>query len=111
MDFSKYIADRVLEIPRSGIRDFFEVVQTMTDVISLGIGEPDYVTPWIFREAALHTMEKGKNGYTANLGTPRLRQAVSKYIGQLFGIRYYPNTEILICFGVSEGFDLALRVL
>ena len=61
MDFSKYIADRVLEIPRSGIRDFFEVVQTMSDVISLGIGEPDYVTPWRIREAAIFAMEKGQN--------------------------------------------------
>ena len=83
MDFSKYIADRVLEIPRSGIRDFFEVVQTMTDVISLGIGEPDYVTPWRIREAAIFAMEKGKTGYTSNLGTPRLRQAVAKYKSEL----------------------------
>jgi aminotransferase len=111
MDFSKYIADRVLEIPRSGIRDFFEVVQTMTDVISLGIGEPDYVTPWRIREAAIFAMEKGKTGYTSNLGTPRLRQAVAKYIGNRCGISYDPNTEILISVGVSEALDLALRAL
>src|ERR1700716_3043237 len=79
-DPQRFIADRVLEIPRSGIRDFFEVVQTMTDVISLGIGEPDYVTPWRIREAAIFAMEKGKTGYTSNLGTPKLRQAVAKYI-------------------------------
>src|SRR6201997_1346440 len=111
MDSSKYIADHVREIPRSGIRDFFEVVQTMTDVISLGIGEPDYVTPWRIREAAIFAMEKGKTGYTSNLGTPRLRQAVSKYIGQQHGIRYDPNPEILISVGVSEALDLALRAL
>ena len=87
MDFSRYIADRVLEIPRSGIRDFFEVVQTMTDVISLGIGEPDYVTPWRIREAAIFAMEKGKTGYTSNLGHPRLRQAVAKYIGRRCSIQ------------------------
>jgi aminotransferase len=111
MDFSRYIADRVLEIPRSGIRDFFEVVQTMTDVISLGIGEPDYVTPWRIREAAIFAMEKGKTGYTSNLGTPKLRQAVAKYIGRRCGTSYDPNTEILISVGVSEALDLALRAL
>jgi aminotransferase len=111
MDFSKYIADRVLEIPRSGIRDFFEVVQTMTDVISLGIGEPDYVTPWRIREAAIFAMEKGKTGYTSNLGTPRLRQAISRYIWQRADIAYDPETEILVSVGVSEALDLALRAL
>ncbi|HYY26401.1 MAG TPA: aminotransferase class I/II-fold pyridoxal phosphate-dependent enzyme [Chthoniobacterales bacterium] len=111
MDFSKYIADRVLEIPRSGIRDFFEVVQTMTDVISLGIGEPDYVTPWRIREAAIFAMEKGKTGYTSNLGTPRLRQAISRYITQRAAVAYNPETEILVSVGVSEALDLALRAL
>src|SRR6516162_6848488 len=109
MDFSKYIADRVLEIPRSGIRDFFEVVQTMTDVISLGIGEPDYVTPWRIREAAIFAMEKGKTGYTSNLGTPRLRQAISRYLERHIGVRYDPKTESLVSVGVSEALDLALR--
>jgi aminotransferase len=111
MDFSKYVADRVLEIPRSGIRDFFEVVQTMTDVISLGIGEPDYVTPWRIREAAIFAMEKGKTGYTSNLGTPKLRQAVVKYLERRCGISYDPGTEVLISVGVSEALDLALRAL
>src|ERR1700722_3561747 len=111
MDFSKYLAERVLEIPRSGIRDFFEVVQTMTDVISLGIGEPDFVPPWRIREAAIFAMEKGKTGYTSNLGTPRLRQAVAKYIDRRCGISYDPQTEILVSVGVSEALDLALRAL
>jgi aminotransferase len=111
MDFSRYIADRVREIPRSGIRDFFEVVQTMTDVISLGIGEPDYITPWRIREAAIFAMEKGKTGYTSNLGTPKLRQAVAKYLDRRYGVSYDPNTEVLISVGVSEALDLALRAL
>jgi aminotransferase len=111
MDFSRYIADRVLEIPRSGIRDFFEVVQTMTDVISLGIGEPDYVTPWRIREAVIFAMEKGKTGYTSNLGTPKLRQAVARYLERRYSVSYDPNTEILISVGVSEALDLALRAL
>src|ERR1700732_4694594 len=111
MDFSKYIAAHVREIPRSGIRDFFEVVQTMSDVISLGIGEPDYVTPWRIREAAVFAMEKGKTGYTSNLGTPKLREAVSKYLERRCGVSYDPSTEVLISVGVSEALDLALRAL
>src|SRR6201993_2401190 len=101
-DFSRFIADHVSAIPKSGIRDFFEVVQSMTDVISLGIGEPDYVTPWRIREAAIFAMEKGKTGYTSNLGAPKLRQAVAKYIGRRCGISYDPGTEILVSVGVSE---------
>src|SRR3984957_11210924 len=106
MDFLRYIADRVLEIPPSGIRGFCEVDQTMTDVISLGIGEPDYVTPWRIREAAIFAMEKGKTGYTSNLGVPKLRQAVAKYIEQRCGVSYHPHTEVLISVGVSEALDL-----
>jgi aminotransferase len=111
MDFSKYIADHVRDIPRSGIRDFFEVVQTMTDVISLGIGEPDYVTPWRIREAAIFGMEKGRTGYTSNLGLPKLRSAIAHYIERRYGITYHPNDEILVSVGVSEALDIALRAL
>src|ERR1700732_959574 len=110
-DPQRFIADHVLDIPKSGIRDFFEVVQTMTDVISLGIGEPDFVTPWRIREAAIFAMEKGKTGYTSNLGTPRLRQAVAKHIGHRTGVSYDPDSEVLISVGVSEALDLALRAL
>src|SRR6202011_1599349 len=111
MDFSKYIAEHVREIPRSGIRDFFEVVQTMGDVISLGIGEPDYVTPWRIREAAIFGMEKGRTGYTSNLGLPKLRSAIAHYIERRYGVTYHPNDEILVSVGVSEALDLALRAL
>jgi len=111
MDFSKYIAVHVREIPRSGIRDFFEVVQTMTDVISLGIGEPDYVTPWRIREAAIFGMEKGRTGYTSNLGLPKLRHAIARYIERRYGVEYHPQDEILVSVGVSEGLDIALRAL
>ena len=111
MDFSNYIADHVREIPRSGIRDFFEVVQTMTDVISLGIGEPDYVTPWRIREAAIFGMEKGRTGYTSNLGLPKLRSAIAHYIERRYGVTYHPNDEILVSVGVSEALDIALRAL
>jgi aminotransferase len=111
MDLSKYIANHVREIPRSGIRDFFEVVQSMSNVISLGIGEPDYVTPWRIREAAIFALEKGRTGYTSNLGLPKLREAIAKYLGQRFSVGYHPHTEVLVTVGVSEALDLALRAL
>jgi aminotransferase len=111
MDFSKYIAGHVREIPRSGIRDFFEVVQSMTDVISLGIGEPDYVTPWRIREAAIFGMEKGRTGYTSNLGLPKLRNAIAHYVERRYDVTYHPKDEILVSVGVSEALDLALRAL
>ncbi len=105
------IADHVRDIPRSGIRDFFEIVQTMDDVISLGIGEPDFATPWHIREAAIYALEKGRTGYTSNLGLPRLRRSISDYVRKKFGLKYDPLSEILVSVGVSEAIDLALRAL
>jgi len=105
------IADHIRDIPRSGIRDFFEIVQTMDDVISLGIGEPDFATPWHIREAAIYALEKGRTGYTSNLGLPRLRRSISDYVRKKFGLRYEPLSEILVSVGVSEAIDLALRAL
>ena len=111
MDLSRYLANHVRNIPRSGIRDFFEVVQSMSGVISLGIGEPDYVTPWRIREAAIFALEKGKTGYTSNLGLVQLRQAIARYLRQQYAVCYDPKTEILVSVGVSEALDLALRAL
>ena len=105
------IADHVRDIPRSGIRDFFEVVQTMGDVISLGIGEPDFATPWHIREAAIYSLEKGRTGYSSNLGLPRLRRSISDYVQSHFGVRYEPLSEVLVSVGVSEAIDIALRAL
>jgi len=105
------IAEHVKDIPRSGIRDFFEIVQTMGDVVSLGIGEPDFATPWHIREAAIYALEKGRTGYTSNLGLPRLRRSISDYIKGRFGIAYEPLSEVLVSVGVSESIDLALRAL
>ncbi len=110
-DPQRFIADHVLDIPKSGIRDFFEVVQTMTDVISLGIGEPDFVTPWRIREAAIFAMEKGKTGYTSNLGLPRLRSAIIQYLSSRFDVFYDAHREVLVSVGVSEALDLALRAI
>ena len=105
------ISATVQQIPKSGIRDFFEIVQTMSDVISLGIGEPDFVTPWHIREAAIYALEKGKTSYTSNLGAPRLRSAIATYLAQHLHVDYSPANEILVTVGVSEAIDLALRAL
>jgi aminotransferase len=111
MSLKEKIAAHVRDIPRSGIRDFFDVVQKMPDVISLGIGEPDFVTPWHIREAAIFALEKGRTGYTANLGLLRLRREISKYVKKHFGVEYDPESEIIVTVGVSEGMDIALRAI
>ena len=108
---SSRIASHVRDIPRSGIRDFFEIVQSMKEVFSLGIGEPDFVTPWHIREAAVYSLEKGKTGYTSNLGSPRLRRSIAAYVEKHFSVGYNPHDEIIVTVGVSEAIDLALRAL
>jgi aminotransferase len=111
MDASRYIAKHVIDLPRSGIRDFFEVVAKMKDVISLGIGEPDFDTPWHIREAAIYALEKGRTHYTSNLGLIELRRAIHRYVGKNFGIGYRHEDEILVTVGVSEALDIAFRAL
>lgn len=106
-----FVADHVGDIPRSGIRDFFDIVQSMKDVISLGIGEPDFVTPWHIREAAIYALERGRTGYTSNFGLPRLRREINKYVAKQFGVEYSPDNEILVTVGVSEAMDIALRAI
>jgi len=101
----------VRDIPRSGIRDFFDIVTTMKDVISLGIGEPDFDTPWHVREATVHALERGATHYSSNLGYIELRKALSKYVAKNFGAEYNPESEVLVTVGVSEALDLALRAL
>lgn len=101
----------VRDIPRSGIRDFFDIVTTMKDVISLGIGEPDFDTPWHVRESAVFALERGVTHYTSNLGYLELRRALSNYISKFLGVKYDAETEVLITVGVSEALDLALRAL
>ena len=101
----------VRDIPRSGIRDFFDIVSTMKDVISLGIGEPDFDTPWHVRESTVFALERGATHYTSNFGYLELRQAISGYVQQNFAADYNPENEVLITVGVSEALDLALRAL
>ncbi len=101
----------VRDIPRSGIRDFFDIVTTMRDVISLGIGEPDFDTPWHVRESTVFALERGATHYTSNLGYLDLRRALAGYVRKTFGAEYNPDNEILVTVGVSEALDLALRAL
>lgn len=107
----QFVADHVSALPRSGIRDFFAIVQAMPQAISLGIGEPDFVTPWHIREAAIFALEKGKTSYTDNLGLIRLRREISSYVERQFSISYHPETEVLVAVGVSEALDIALRAV
>jgi len=107
----RFIARHVGTLPKSGIRDFFEIVSKMKDVISLGIGEPDFDTPWHIREAAIYALEKGKTHYTSNLGLVELRRAISTYVEAHYSVSYRPDDEIIVTVGVSEAIDLALRAL
>ncbi|HOW96717.1 MAG TPA: aminotransferase class I/II-fold pyridoxal phosphate-dependent enzyme [Kiritimatiellia bacterium] len=104
-----FIAGHIVDMPRSGIRDFFDIVSTMKDIISLGIGEPDFDTPWHVREYTVFALERGATHYTSNMGLLELRRAISKYVEKAFRASYKPETEILITVGVSEALDLALR--
>jgi aminotransferase len=103
------VSQRANSIAPSGIRKFFDLLASMEGVISLGVGEPDYATPWRMREAAIYSLEQGKTMYTSNLGTPELRQELSRHLEQRYGLKYDPATEILITVGVSEALDLAMR--
>ena len=99
------------ELPKSGIRRFFDIVAQRKDVISLGVGEPDFDTPWHISRAAVTALEEGGTHYTSNLGTPQLRQAISDYVKRRFGARYDWRCEILATVGVSEAIDLAVRAI
>ena len=111
MTLKKHIAAHVREIPKSGIREFFDIVAQEKEVISLGVGEPDFDTPWHIREAAIYSLEHGRTHYTSNLGLPELRSSICRYVHKHFGVAYDPRTEVIITVGVSEAIDLALRAL
>ena len=105
------LSRRVADLPPSGIRRFFDLIAGMEGVISLGVGEPDFTTPWHIREAAIHSLERGYTMYTSNLGTPELRAAIARHLEARYGVSYDPASEILVTVGVSEGLDLALRAI
>jgi len=110
-DPKRWVAEHVSALPKSGIRDFFELVAKMKgqDVISLGVGEPDFVTPWHIREAAIFALERGKTYYTSNLGLIELRRAIATYVEEHFNVSYRPEDQIIVTVGVSEALDLACR--
>jgi aminotransferase len=108
---SPQISRCVSELAPSGIRKFFDLVANMDGAISLGVGEPDYVTPWHVREAAIYSLEKGYTMYTSNSGMPELREAVAGYLSDHYQVNYKPLSEILITVGVSEALDLAMRAI
>ena len=106
-----FLSDKIQEIKPSGIRKFFDIVTEMKDAISLGVGEPDFETPWHIREEGIYAFEKGKTFYTSNAGLMPLREEISKYIERTQNIRYNPNGEILVTVGGLEAIDIALRAL
>jgi aminotransferase len=105
------ISQKVATLPPSGIRKFFDLLSSIEDVISLGIGEPDFVTPWHIREAGIYSLEKGYTMYTSNSGMPELRQELARYLELHYGVNYHPEHEILITAGSSEALDLVLRAI
>ena len=111
MDYSKVISPRVASVPASGIRKFFDIVRTIPDAISLGVGEPDFITPWSIRDAAIQSIEDGETQYTSNWGLQELRDAVARYLKERYAVSYNPEDEVLITVGASEGIDIALRAL
>ncbi len=111
IDYGKIIPDAIRDIKPSGIRKFFDIANTMQGVISLGVGEPDFLTPWRVRNAAIHTLERGGTRYTSNRGDENLRQELSTYIYNKYDISYDASTEILVTVGGSEAIDAAVRAI
>jgi aminotransferase len=111
MNIEKMISQKVKDVPPSGIRKFFDIANEIEDVISLGVGEPDFDTPWHIREEGIYSLEKGKTIYSANAGLLELRQQICIYMKRRFNLEYSPTKEALVTVGGSEGIDLALRVL
>lgn len=111
MNMQDVLSDKVKAIAPSGIRKFFDLASTMEGVISLGVGEPDFDTPWSIREAAIYSIETGKTFYTANAGLPQLRHEISKYLKRRFQLEYDENKNIIVTVGGSEAIDIAFRSL
>ena len=111
MDYNKILSSKVTGIKPSGIRKFFDIAEQMDDVISLGVGEPDFPTPWHIRREGIRSLEAGKTRYTSNHGLLSMRQEISSYIARKYGVTYNPETEILVTVGGSEAIDGAIRAI
>ncbi|MGN0106500.1 MAG: aminotransferase class I/II-fold pyridoxal phosphate-dependent enzyme [Hominilimicola sp.] len=111
MDYDKIVSPVVSALPPSGIRKFFDIVAEMEDAISLGVGEPDFTTPWGIREAGIYSLEKGQTHYTANAGLMELREEICRYNQRKFGVTYDPKSEVVVTVGGSEAIDLMIRAI
>ncbi|OPY20109.1 MAG: putative aspartate aminotransferase 2 [Methanomethylovorans sp. PtaU1.Bin093] len=110
-DPERFVADVMTKVPPSGIRKYFDLASGIEGVISLGVGEPDFVTPWHIREACIHSLESGKTSYTSNFGLLELREEIAKLYSQEHCVHYDPASEILVMSGVSEALDVAIRAI
>ena len=111
MNYSRYLNERIASVPPSGIRRFFDLAASRKDAISLGVGEPDFKTPYLIRDAAINSLIDGETQYTANRGLLELRREIALYLSDRYHISYQPEDEILVTIGASEAIDLALRAL
>ena len=111
IDYDRVLPRSIVEMPSSGIRKFFDILDSMTDVTALTVGQPDFVTPWKIREAGIESLETGKTYYTSNAGTLELRREISKYMNRRFGLTYDPANEVIVTVGGSEAIDMAMRTI
>ena len=111
MNYEQIMSQRIQEVQPSGIRRFFDILEEMKDAISLGVGEPDFVTPWHIRDAGIYSLEKGRTRYTSNAGLAELRREIASYLERRFDLKYDFASQIVVTVGGSEGIDLALRCL
>lgn len=111
MDYSEILSQNIVDLPKSGIRKFFDLLENMKDVTALTVGQPDFVTPWHIREAGIESLEQGKTYYTSNAGTIELRREINNYLTRRFDISYSPEHEVIVTVGGSEAIDLAIRAV
>ena len=111
MDYSKILSDTVQDIKPSGIRKFFDLLENMQGVVALTVGQPDFITPWHIRVAAIESLENGKTYYTSNSGTLELRQEISSYMNRRYDLTYDPKSEVIVTVGGSEAIDIAMRAV
>jgi aminotransferase len=111
INYDKILSNKIINIKPSGIRKFFDLAQNMENILSLGVGEPDFPTPWTIRQTAIHTLETKRTVYTANSGLLELRKSISKYLNKKIKTQYDPNNEIVVTVGGSEAIDISIRAL
>ena len=111
IDYDRILPRSIVDMPSSGIRKFFDILDSMTDVTALTVGQPDFVTPWKIREAGIESLETGKTYYTSNAGTLELRREISRYMSRRFDLSYDPASEVIVTVGGSEAIDVAMRTI